>query len=78
MVRLLILFLIRVRLGLKKGELFQFENQRYKTDWYYFTDINVMKAVGPNETRPDPFVRPSNVSLNWLLDDRCTIIKKEV
>ena len=71
------MFLIRRRFKLKKGELFQFDNQREKGDWYYFTSTNVMKVMN-NTHYPDPLVKLSSVSLNWLLDDRCQIIKKEV
>lgn len=75
--QIIILFLIRNRLKLKKGEMFQFEGQKSAYDYYYFTSMRLMKAIR-NFRYPEPFVRPSNVSLNWLLDDRCKIIKKEV
>lgn len=66
----LILFLIRKKLGLKKWEGFRFSNQKSSADWYFINDYNVMKVshgIGP--------VIPSNVSLNWLLDDKCEITK---
>lgn len=77
MTQLLILFLIRKRLGLKKGQAFQFANQKSEVDWYYFTSTRLMKCCYCSHY-PEPMVRSSNVSLNWLLDDRCKIIKKEV
>lgn len=78
MLQLFILFLIRKRLGLKKFEYFQYENQREPEIWYYIGPTRIMKVY------PDPDIENcthevlSNVSLNWLLDDRCKIIKKEV
>lgn len=75
--RLIITFLIRRRLKLKKGEMFQFENQKNKSEWYYFTNTGVMKQFYNPYTDKNG-VRSSNVSLRWLLDDRCKIIKKEV
>lgn len=78
MIQLFILFLIRKRLGLKKFEMFQYANQRDKEVWYYIGPSRIMKVY------PDPDIQnlthsvQSNVSLNWLLDDRCKIIKKEV
>jgi hypothetical protein len=66
LIKRLILFLVRWRLGLKKYEPFQFDNQ--KTDAvYYFSDSGIMKAVPGTITK-------SRVSLNWLLDDECGII----
>ena len=69
----LIIFLVRKKLGLKKGEHFRFANQASRYDTYYFTDDAVMKH----------FIRlkgddiKSSVSLNWLLDDECEIVKVE-
>lgn len=77
MINVLILFLIRKRLGLKKLEMFQFANQREKTEWYWFGPTCIYKQY-QNTIANSTHVRPSNVSLNWLLDDRCKIIKKEV
>lgn len=67
--RRLIIFLVRKRLGLKRYEHFRFSNQKGKAT-YYFTSTNVMKMEYY-------YVRPSSVSLNWLLDDECkrSIIK---
>lgn len=77
MINVLILFLIRKKLGLKKFEMFQFGNQREKTEWYYFGSTCIMKQYY-NSISESTYDSPSNVSLNWLLDDRCKIIKKEV
>lgn len=63
----LIVFLIRKKLGLKKNQTFRFGNQKSDAV-YYFTDTDVMKRwLGVSE--------PSRVSLNWLLNDECHIIK---
>ena len=63
----LIIFLIRTRLGLKKYEHFQFDNQKSDAT-YFFSDAVVMKDTGTK-------IRPSGVSLNWLLNDNCKITK---
>ena len=63
----LILFLIRKRLHLKKYELFTFDGQKSKTQ-YYFTGKELVK-VYVNSGKNDR----SNVSLNWILDDDCKI-----
>lgn len=66
----LIIFLVRKRLGLKKGEHFQFTNQASPYNYYYFTDDAVMKhTLHFGEYK-------SGVSLNWLLDDKCEITKE--
>lgn len=65
----IIIFLIRRRLGLKKYEFFQFDNQKSNAT-YYFSENSVIKQERMNNVT---HVRPSSVSLNWLLDDSCTI-----
>ena len=69
----LIIFLVRKKLGLKKGEHFRFTNQSSPYNTYYFTEDAVMKHLSW-WTGED---RRSNVSLNWLLDDECEIMKVE-
>jgi hypothetical protein len=63
----LIIFLIRRRLGLKKYEHFRFDNQKSK-DVYYFTATELMKIWAFGDEK-------SGVSLNWLLDPECKIVK---
>lgn len=64
MVRIIV-FLIRIHLGLKKYESFRFKNQKTNAI-YYFTPTNIMKLEeGKCEAQP------SNVKLNWLLDPEC-------
>ena len=70
----LIIFLVRKKLGLKKGEQFRFVNQSSPYNTYYFTDDAVMKHFGRWKGSDDV---KSSVSLNWLLDDKCEIIKVE-
>lgn len=65
----LVIFLVRRKLGLKKGEHFKFVNQLSKYNTYYFTDDAVMK-----HTRRLGDIK-SSVSLNWLLDDECEIVR---
>lgn len=65
----LIVFLIRMRLGLKKGEIFQFSNQK-TNDIYWFSGDALMK-----EERG--IIRKSTTSMNWLLDGECFIRKVE-
>lgn len=65
----LIIFLIRKRLGLRKYEQFRFENQNSIRDVYYFADEKLVKIEN------GIFYKSSSVSLNWLLDSECRVIK---
>lgn len=69
----LIIFLVRKRLGLKKFETFRFDNQKSSTDMYHFTEDEVIKRYVDNKGRV--ISEPSSVSLNWLLDENCKVIK---
>ena len=69
-----IIFLVRKKLGLKKGEHFRFANQLNPYNTQYFTDDAVMKHIGRWKGTDDV---KSSVSLNWLLDDECEIVKVE-
>lgn len=67
----IIIFLIRKRLGLKKEQKFRFTNQKTKAI-YYFTNESLIKT----EYYPSgDIVCQSGVSLNWLLNDKCKIVK---
>lgn len=69
----LILFLIRLKLGVKKCEPFEFANQKSIYDFYYIDSDNVYKViVGKFGMR----AKVSNVSLKWLLDPKCEIVKR--
>lgn len=71
----LIIFLVRMRLGLKTYEMFQFSNQK-TDDIYYFTGTVLMKKV--LHTYSDCTIwgdEFSGVSLNWLLNKDCKIRK---
>lgn len=67
----IIIFLIRRRLGIKKYENFRFKNQSSESDFYYFESERLMKVVKCKKS----VATLSNVSLNWLLNDECEIIK---
>lgn len=70
MIERLIVFLIRYRLKLKKGQRFRFKNQ--KTDnVYYFTADKLIKI--PEDKRPISRAEKSLVSLNWLVSDECEV-----
>ena len=69
----LIIFLIRKRMGLKKGERFQFTNQASKWNTYYF-DTDCVLKVHYNKDH-EKITTPSTVSLNWLLNDHCEIVR---
>ena len=69
----LIIFLIRKRLGLKKLELFKFTNQKVPNNFYYFKNECLMKKVYFEDGTSIHIA--SNVSLNWILNDECEIIK---
>lgn len=66
----LVIFLIRKRLGVGLCEQFQFANQKSNAV-YWFTKEKVFKYY-------DGHVEPSGVSLNWLLDDECEIVKVQM
>lgn len=68
MITRLIILLIRIKLGLKSHEKFRFTNQKSKTDYYYFDSTSIIK-VGAY------IARLSNVSLNYLLSDDCSIVR---
>lgn len=70
MISKMVITLIRKKLGLKKYEHFRFANQRSETEYYWFTDDAVLKYC-----EPSGFVRKSSVSLNWLLNDKCKIVR---
>ncbi len=77
MVRL-ILFLVRRKLGLKNHEYFRFSNQ--KTNNLYYIDDRAVWKIQPRHTSYGTVihdVKLSNVSINWLLGDRCKIEKVE-
>ena len=66
MLRRIIIFLIRHKLGVKKYQQFRFEGQKSKTDYYFFTADAVWKHTG--------FIdKESNVRLNYLIGDDCKI-----
>lgn len=74
----LIVFLIRLKLGVKKCQLFRFSNQKTK-DLYYFTDDRLLKIEykHPGNYIKDSTLRNSGVPLNWLLDKECKVIPWE-
>ena len=53
MIKRLIIYLIRRKLDLKKNEVFQFENQRYKKEVYWFTDYLLIKK---GQLGKNPFI----------------------
>jgi hypothetical protein len=63
MITRLIVFLIRMRLGLKLGECFQFKNQKSNAV-YFFTRTGITKCWRG-------LYVPSGISLTWLLDSEC-------
>lgn len=68
-----ILFLIRLKLGVKKNERFQFTNQRSERDYYFFRDFAFWKVEFDENGVPHSEL--AGVSLNWLLDPECSIRK---
>lgn len=70
----LILFLVRLKLGVKKCERFKFTNQKDNSH-YYIDKRRVVKVVHKVN---HVYVRDSGVSLNWLLSPECKIRKMEV
>ena len=72
MTKKIVLFLIRKKLKLRELETFQFANQKSLYDYYYFDDCGVVKF----DSISHQFVS-AGVSLNWLLNDECEIVKYE-
>lgn len=70
MIKKLIIFLIRQRLHLKKGQRFRFKNQKTDNE-YYFTEDKLIKI--PEDKRTVSRAEKSLVSLNWLLSDECEV-----
>ena len=71
----LILFLIRLKLGVKKYEKFRFSNQKNKANYYYIDDKNMYKVT---VLKYSDKVRPSHVPLSYLLSSECKIEKETV
>lgn len=71
----LIIFLIRKRLGLRRGEHFRFAEQKDRANYYYFDKEDIRKVVVKGDSMSDI---PSSVSLNWLLNDKCSIQRSGV
>lgn len=63
--RRFVIFLIRMKLGLRKYERFQFVGQKSDA-MYWFTDTHVLKYWRGSIMR-------SGVSVNWLLDKECKV-----
>lgn len=63
----LIIFLVRKRLGLKKRESFQFVGQKSNAEYWFEKDYIAKYDHG--------ILSCSNVSLNWLLNDNCEIVR---
>lgn len=70
LIKRLIVFLIRKKLGLKKNEVFIFENQKSQVEYYWFTGTRLRKM------REDGLTEHAHVSLNWLIDDECCVISR--
>lgn len=68
MVKKLIIFLIRRKLGLRKYEGFQFTNQGTNCI-YYFSDDTLLRE------NPNGYIRECHAGLNFLLSDECKIRK---
>ncbi len=73
MLNIIILFFIRLKLGVKKFKKFQFTNQRSEHDVYYFDHFGLNKIE--YDKYGTLYFRPANVSLMWLLNDECEIKK---
>ena len=69
----LILFLVRRKIGVKKYKTFKFTNQK-SNDIYFFSGNRLYKFIGGNRVRSTE----SSVSLNWLIDKNCKIVKVEI
>ena len=76
----LIIFVLRCKYGLKRGQCFKFENQ--KKDTIYFFGKDRLWKMWPENLNLEnikygdlTIFSESNVCLNWLLNDKCSIRK---
>lgn len=67
MINKIIIFLLRKKFRLKKGEWFAFCNQR-QPGIYCFTSTQLIKLIDNKRVL-------SEVSINWLVDKNCRIAK---
>lgn len=67
MINRIIIFLLRMKFNLKKGQWFTFYNQR-ELGTYCFTDTKLIKLINNKRVL-------SKVSINWLTDKNCKISK---
>lgn len=67
MINRIIIFLLRMKFNLKKGQWFTFYNQR-EPGTYCFTDTKLIKLINNKRVL-------SEVSINWLTDKNCKISK---
>jgi hypothetical protein len=65
----LILFLVRVKLGVRRDEKFKFANQKAEC-YYEITHDGIWKIWN---CEGGVCKRESRVSLNWLLDQECKV-----
>ena len=61
----IIWFLIRLKLGVGKWQLFRFTNQK-EDSVYYFDDTQLRKIFAGRDTL-------SKVSVNWILSKECEV-----
>lgn len=66
----LIVFLVRLKLHLKRGYGFQFTNQKTEA-LYWFTDDRLIKMENGH-------CEESGVSLNWLLNGKCKVERPRI
>lgn len=78
MLRKLIIFLVRKKLGLKKYQTFRFNNQNSYRVRYYFNSAGLYKIPFYTSTGQFYYKELSGVSLNYLLSDKCKITKLNI
>ena len=71
--RKIIMRLIRMRLGFRNYEGFQFSGQKSKTDWYFFGATGVLWKIthDSKDDKEHEIMKESDVSLNYILSDAC-------
>lgn len=73
MLKRLIIFLIRRKLGVKNKQPFRFVGQKSHTDFYYFKNGVLWKAKIGRSGRVS-YLNPSDVSLFWITNDDCKVV----
>lgn len=72
MIKRIVLFLIRKKLGLKLYQNFRFKGQKFQNDYYCFGRYTLMKFRYYKKKQLYK-CEDSSIGLDWLLSEKCEI-----